>query len=307
MKNNIFLKLIFCFILVFRFSSVAKASPDESVCPSEDSITNSLSLKESAYFNNLLAQGLNAPLESFLHLWSEETIVTNNDDTYFLKCLENDETVFSYEIMIERNCRPDVLYSWGPLAKLQNIQRHLPDGEIWRNNPNPYKTSTGVWATISPVSTFNYGLIPIRFKLKKGTPFTNKDSRWSDSDGIIAYSLPDLMDFIIPSGKYIESWSYGTSELYDEIIKDILQIRSGEKVVTYYHLTQDLVHTTNNIKRVFKSGVPENEKQTETVLKTRLLELIKMILADEGKVYYQNGVCHNRKAHYTEKPTYFNQ
>lgn len=288
------------------FSMVANASTEESICLPEDVPAESQFLKEKSYFEDLLNRGMNAPLQDFLHLWAEEKTSTVDEDTYFLKCLENDETVFSYEAMLEKNCQPDVLYSWGPLSKLNNIQRHLPDGEDWTGNPNPYKTSTGVWATISPVSTFNYGLIPIRFKLKKETPFTNRKD--TDREGIIAYSLPDLMDFIIPSGEYIESWSYGTIELYDEIVKDILRIRSGKKVVTYYHLTQDLVHTTNNIKRVFKSGVPENEKQTEAVLKTRLLALIKMILNNEGKVSYQNQACRNWKMHYsTEKPTYFNQ
>jgi hypothetical protein len=122
-------------------------------------------------------------------------------------------------------------YSWGPPKKVENIRKIIGDGQTWNGPPNG-NAGVGngrVWATISPVSTYSYGLVPIRFKFKPKTRFSENQEK----SGTVQDNYHGLEDFIIYDSSVIESWSYGTPEHYDEIIKDILRISSGKRAIAY--------------------------------------------------------------------------
>ncbi len=247
------------------------------------------------YFQELLKKGMSAPIEDFLHLW-----YANHDnptkETYFFSCEPASWTPLN---LGKPGCQPDVLYSWGPQTKLMTIETSLKNDGKWTGNPN--SRSNGVWATISPVSTYSYGLVPIRFKIKPGTSYL---ASYGTTSGV-SYVSGILEDFIIGDASVIESYSYGTPEHYDEIIKDIRQLSSGKRAIMYVNNRGEM---GNGMARVYAAGVPERGPQDETQLKTVLLEMIRMILNGEGRIVYAKGACHNRAQHFaSDKPTYFNQ
>lgn len=281
-------------ILLFFYTSQVFSSPVEQ--PHENEIS---------YFKDLLSRGMNAPIQDFLHLWYPND-VDPSVNTYFFDCLENvNQHTFSHKIMMKKNCIPEVLYSWGPKIKLENINANLKN-ENWKmikaNRPR------FLWATMSPVSSYSYGLIPIRFKMKKHYSIDQMLS--SDVSSELSAYENSLMDFIINNANAIESYSYGMPEHYDEIIKDIQQIASKKKSLQYSFNNTYL--NLNGMNRVYMSGVPERGDQDEVTLKRNLLEMIRMILNNEGAVIINPSLKMNsidlRTQHFSsERPTYFNE
>src|SRR3569623_1459155 len=111
---------------------------------------------------------------------------------------------------------------------------------------------------------------------------------------------------VIDGAGVIESYSYGTPEIYDEVVRDTLRIASGKPARTY---TEGIGRWNNatGMERVYGAGVGERTDQTETLLKSRFLALIDSILNHQGRIIYSSGVCQNRRLHYaTTHPTYIN-
>jgi hypothetical protein len=252
---------------------------------------------EVQYFQDLLKRASTAPISDFLHLWLPNQI-NENIDGYHLDCFK-DNNLFPKKTLTDRTCSPDVLYSWGPLAKLNSLKNEISDDKqswnIFLNNRR------NIWATISPVSTYSYGIIPIRFKFKPQTHF----SRSFNQDGVYFIGGFALLDFTFFKGEVLESWSYGTPEHYDEIIKDIKRFLSGKKALSYTGLREGL---TLDMQAVYNAGVPERGSQDEATLRRNLTLMIKMILEDKGQVFYAPGTDHDRVKHFaTDHPTYFNE
>lgn len=263
-----------------------------------------------AYFEALLKKGMSAPISDFLRLWYPANLNLKNQ-AYFFSCESQPWGALQADASgsIPSRCAPDVLYSWGPRVKLETMKKQLANGAEWKGSPNPHPGSTGdLWLTISPSSSFSYGLIPIRVKIKPGVRFTTSPDEKPGIVNVPNQQREHLADFVISDASVIESWSYGNPELYDEIVKDILQISSGNRAITYnlwdFPGANDIQGT--GLDRLYKGGTSERGAQSEETLKRNLLELIRMILAGDGRIHYASGTCHNRIVHFsTLKATYF--
>ncbi len=254
---------------------------------------------EITYFKNLLERAHTAPIEDFLHLWFPEDEVPNTDG-YLMNCLDFNSRKFIVKMRekLTDDCKPDLLYSWGPVQKLDNLKNELPSGGDWKLKLN---SNRSIWATVSPVATYSYGLIPIRFKFKKQVAFTFGFT--NTSDAVAVGNQYGLMDFIFDSGEVLESWSFGTPEHYDEIVKDIRRWMSGKIAVGY-----STVGTGHRIDAVYSIGVAERGAQDEQTLRKNLTRLIEMILNGDSEIRYAAGIPHDRALHFaTDMPTYFNE
>jgi hypothetical protein len=140
-----------------------------------------------------------------------------------------------------RECTPDTLYSWGGPEKVIWYLENLPSGKKW-----PGKLSRTLFTVPSAASTFGYGLYPIRVKLKPGvkarlvvdpTSYTcegylsdgtlNDESvkntvvaRYRKSGG------QSLLEYAVCSSDVMESWSFGTPELFEEVLRDQAWMKS---------------------------------------------------------------------------------
>lgn len=266
--------------------SATKKSKDQGKAPSEERV---------AYFKNLLQRAQTAPIEDFLELWFPEDVAPYTEG-YIERCFNFRDT--NYQNNFYSDCNPDVLYSWGPEIKLKKIVLELKDEYIWGSKLNGTR---GVWATISPVSSYAYGPIPIRLKLKKSAKFSETGSSWTITN-FAARGV--LVDYFIPASSTLESISYGTPEHYDEIVKDIKRISSGKKALTYGNALVEKV----GMQTLYEGGIQETGPQNEATLRARLALMIEMILDGRGEVIYAPGVPRDRAQHFhTDRPTYFNE
>jgi hypothetical protein len=137
---------------------------------------------------------------------------------------------------LKEGCEFDLLYSWGSLKKARNIVNDLKLNQDWnRNFLRPIYTSP------FPSSTFMYGDIPLRFKLKKETKFRGLcstckcpkyDKRFSNTAWYVSKTIsPSVVAFevLLCSPDVIESVSYGTKEHFEETLKDIAWVTSSYK------------------------------------------------------------------------------
>lgn len=140
-------------------------------------------------------------------------------------------------------CEPDTLYSWSDIkwadVRLQSLQTPEWNG-IWRH----------LFLTRAPISTFPYGNISMRIKLKAGVKFKDSKARCDvpveEAETTVYVRTSMLSEFIICSPKVIHSISYGTKEHYDEIIRDYSQHKLNPAAASYYYLMSpkfDLFHT----------------------------------------------------------------
>jgi hypothetical protein len=258
------------------------------------------------YFANLLKRGMNAPIEDFLKTWypNRPVIGKGDGDDYIIRCQEKPWMgLRTKNDSIPEECAPDVLYSWGSKAKVDTIEKTLVDSRKWIGavNPNGEIGKGTVYATPSAVSTFMYGQIPVRIKLKPKTQF--RIAGVADIYGAVGYRNDTYQDFLISDASVIESWSYGTPEHYDEIIRDIQRFSSGMPGIRYVRGEP----SGKGIDRIFSSGNIDGKINNEQVLKGALLEMIRTILAGEGRIFYSKNTCRNRTEHFlSDKPTYMN-
>lgn len=243
-----------------------------------------------------------------LRLWYPQK-QGSTQETYFFKCQRTPWSGLSYTpgSFLSDQCTPDVVYSWGPLAKLQNIQANAPDGAEWSGllNPTPAAIRSNfpvVYATLSPVATYQYGLIPIRMKLKSDVKIMGvKDLKVRRHE--MSYYDWGGNDFFISHGIALDNWSFGTAEHYDEIVRDIRNFITSDKGIAY-----DTKNPTGRgIDRIFNVKAWDGNTPGEQVLRRSLLEMIRMILKKEGRIYYQKDSCRNREIVFrTTKPSYIN-
>ncbi len=260
------------------------------------------------HFIKLLKSGMKAPLKDFLKLWYPERkrIGKKGDENdTILKCQQN-KAQPGYTTSggaIPEPCAPDVLYSWGPKEKVETLAEAMSDGKKWRGSPNPKaKVRSGIlFASNSAVSTYMYGPVGVRIKLKPKTPFPVLE--FGGVERAVGYRDSYYQDFGISDSSVIESWSYGTPEHYDEIVRDLQRISSG-KAATLYRAAP---LNSTGLSRIYDIGPIDSRDNNETTLKANLLEMIRMILAGEGRIHYSKGACRNRAEHFlTDKPSYIN-
>jgi hypothetical protein len=229
------------------------------------------------YFEKLLAQGPDAPLDSFMRLWYPDRKGVSTYDSLFEACLSSHSKCGGH-IQI------DTVYSWGPLAKIKSLESRMRDGGEWHGNPNPgHRLDT----LASPLGSYGYGIVPVRIRL---SPIP----AWMEVVLRLDY------DYVV--GDEIESWSYGTPEHYDEIVRDYLRFKSGEPWIGYMPTADD----HDNDRLFFESSL-DGHAFNPDALKNSLREMIRMVLNGEGRIYYAKGQCRNRSLEFqTRFPTYFN-
>lgn len=108
-------------------------------------------------------------------------------------------------------------------------------------------------------------------------------------------------EFNISDAAVNESWSYGTPEQYDEIVKDIIRISSGKRAQGYYVFEPKGIGIERFIGYL-SDGLADNEE----TLKQSLLGMLEMILNGKGRIHYAKEICRNRNLHFsTRHHSYF--
>lgn len=252
-----------------------------------------------AYFYSLVQKGENASINELLQFWDASKSPSSVVASSLLSACQVQpwgalRTINQGDI--PANCRPDVLYSWGSVEKISTLLGVLADGGTWRGKPNPVANTGGVYATISPVGTFNYGSDPIRIRLKPGIRFGNIDQNPAPNR-VMYEPRRGVNDFLIDRAEAIESWSFATPQHYDEIVEDILRIVSGSNAVVYVLRVPE----ESGLSRLFNLTVPERGFANEELLKQNLLRMLSRIVHEQGRVMYSSGTCRNENMHFMNK------
>ncbi len=284
---------------------VSEAKLSEN-CDTTDDIDLSLNSPNLSKFREILRKGEAASsIEDFLILWNPK-----NDQpdihSYFDDCAdsENGMAPIRGNSHIFEECKPDALYSWGPFAKILTFQKTMPSNNAWSKVLNP--GFDGIWSTVSPTATTIYGEFQVRIKPKRSSNFrlffgNNNDYKRAYPGAVNVATWPNTAgahaSFIFYVGETIESWSYGTAEQYDEIIKDLRRRNSSKTWVGW-----DMREYKEPIS---DAGYPREIAKAKE-LKHNLFSLIQLILNRKGGVFYAPGTCPSRKQHFsTDRPTYF--
>jgi hypothetical protein len=243
---------------------------------------------------------------------------------------------------IDRPCRPDTLYSWGSMKKIEILKQQMGKGE-WSE-----QFSKQLFATFLPVGTFFYGDLPIRIKLKKNLNFKQigyndcrLDKRLSnrkirENQTTVFYdvrALPDggpvpngeyLYDFIICSPEVIESWSYGQKEHFDEVIRDLkwitdnankgsfvsyTQLRNGEPGIDINFEDRPFVRYFTHSKRRTEGQTIDGYEVNEKTLYKNISSFFRIANEGQGDVFFNpnSTISNTIDEHFsTNKKTYFN-
>ncbi|RZA00611.1 MAG: hypothetical protein EOP11_18110 [Proteobacteria bacterium] len=286
----------------------------QSRCDPEDGKLSAADSPQLAYFESLLARGTKAPLENFLRPWFPDAPQIGSESTFF-SCEAHEEgpLKISPDGTVPEKCRPDTLYSWGPYAKLEAVAERLSDSTEWKDSANSRGMARGaLFTSISPISTFGYGPVLLRFKLKPGTSMVKTD--FEGKQGQVGVRTDAFHDLVIADASVIESWSSGTPEIYDEVVRDILRYKNKQRRTVYRERdlhergapSEAAWREKKGIADLYQQATDQNI-QDEEGLKLNLLELIRQILANEGGVSFVKGACTNRAQHFaTRMPSYFN-
>ncbi|MNS82310.1 hypothetical protein D3C72_1160510 [compost metagenome] len=122
---------------------------------------------------------------------------------------------------LERGCQPDTLYSWGTWEKVLALKQVM-------GNKGPWQKGRSFYASRGPITTFGYGDIPVRIKLKSGVKF-KKGFLYLDCSNVNAEESKTTVyyrkdgewsDWAFCDSNVVHSWSYGTKEHYDEMVKE---------------------------------------------------------------------------------------
>ena len=181
-----------------------------------------------------------------------------------------------------------------------------------------------LFSTATPVSTYGYGPVSIRLKLKPGTRFkiiesvegkTCKDIlkrkliKQSELNKVVVarfvqFNETSFLDYIVCSPQVISSWSYGTPEHYDEIHSDV-----------EWRMTHDSAEWDSYVKMSGKETFPNSSgldvyetTYGENYLKMYLSLHRSLAKANLGQIFFAEGEKRERSEHFaTNFPIYFNQ
>lgn len=204
-------------------------------------------------------------------------------------------------------CLPDTLYSWGPDVKLKNLEQWMGNGK-WVSEFRPLFTIP------SPFSTFGYGPISIRIKLKRNLKWKVNDFGCSGTKeeykNTIYVRNKDYFDVVICSPEVIESWSVGYKEHYDEIIKDKNWIQKNDCSSDKCYIYQSAQFCSDSNMRCFNRNI-DNYDFAERTFKSNLEVLLDFIESEKSKLYCNPSVkkedCTIENHFQTNHPIYFNE
>jgi hypothetical protein len=209
-------------------------------------------------------------------------------------------------------CQPDTLYSWGPMIKIKELKNFMGNGaKAWTS------LSRNIFFARSAISTFGYGEVPIRVKLKAGVKFKSSDFACQGAadreiETTVFYRDDGYYsDWVICSPKVIASWSYERPKHYDEMIKDFRRHsdRSHKAAdVDYYSFDQNSVNT---IFSDYGGPTVDYHDFSLNFWQRNLLEILKHTKAGDGEIMYNPDLPASEKteeAHFrTAHPIYFNE
>ncbi len=200
-------------------------------------------------------------------------------------------------------CKPDVLYSWGPMVKILDLKKFMGDQGTWNSGFRK------VFLSHSPLATFGYGDYTIRVKFKKNVRWSRTSVTNCDPNaGAVVHYLPwhPGLDYGFCSPDAVESWSYGTREHYDEVIKDYLWFKDP------VHTQRGEIETYDNagFAQLFQKNWDSHDFSESTL--QRYLGLWQtLITQDKGEVFVNPDAPaseRTRAAHFkTTRPIYFNE
>jgi hypothetical protein len=207
------------------------------------------------------------------------------------------------------SCIPDTLYSWGDYGKVIWFRDRYEKSGNWNA---PFERD--LFATQSPVATFGYGPVPLRFKLKAGT---KAKVSTQNSTRRTCKSIPDDekvdtilinhwqvgggtgVDYVICSMGPVESWSYGTKQHYDEIIRDLNWIE------THDYIDYELYYKKAGVDLFFDNSLDGHEF-SRNVLWQHLRNVRQLIDLELGGVFHQNSAGKEAQHFKTKLPIYYN-
>jgi hypothetical protein len=245
------------------------------------------------YFKGLLSRDPNTiPLNDFLKLWDPVKGDGLKAGSAYFDCenwpMGTINKGFKLDGPVPSECHPDVLYSWGPPVKSKSIFDHLQDGTEWTGPINQgAKVKSGtVFTSLSAVSTFGFGDVLLRLKIKPTAPYHYV--QFGAKMGEVAVR-PNFTyhDVAVQDSSLVESASQGTPEIYDELVRDILHFKSKQRISAYTPNDEE------GLSRIFHELVDGHDNSV-LHLKKNLLELIREIVNGEGVITYNKGSCRNR-------------
>lgn len=225
-----------------------------------------------------------------------------------VRCPECDKNTYSEEvkdneIFNEKN-KPDTLYSWTKIEWAKSRFDSLLT-EKWQGMWRP------LFLTRAPLSSYPYGEVSLRIKLKAGVKFKREKSHCEvpiiEAESTIYMFSGMMNEFVICSPKVIESISIATKEHYDEMIRDYLQHKSKPQFASYY---MRIGNSEDN--GFFDSGhiCPDSVCYKEDKLISNLKTTLELISNNQSQIVFNPDVpIKNRSAkeHFnTTSPIYFN-
>lgn len=200
-------------------------------------------------------------------------------------------------------CRGDTFYSWGSLHKIESLKKVMGQG-IWQ------KQMQALYLARTPISSFGYGPYAVRVKVRSDVSWKRIDySVTPCSSGNVDKTIyfrtkpvyeSALFDIIVCSPQVIESWSYGTREHYDEIVKDvewtILKKRSEELTEMYI----------NDPKFLNEKGIDGMDFRVEGIY-PRLKNHLNLSRENKGEIFSNPSISRRAEHFQTRYPIYFNE
>lgn len=169
----------------------------------------------------------------------------------------NDKDGFPYNTerfgqFISKECRPEVVYSWGSIKKAEAIINGLKNSESWQVPISKFSPGhRTLFAALTPVSTFFYGNVPLRIKLRKDVQFIaysnsvlvgnvclkKNPNGLKNEVYIVKKNLAfggAVFEIQICGYNVVDSISLNTQEHYDETLRDLLWITQKNGGYAYF-------------------------------------------------------------------------
>lgn len=222
--------------------------------------------------------------------------------------------------ILDPECSPDTLYSWGSYEKIAWFLENLSDKDDWSG-----ALPRGLFTVHSPAATFGYGQIPMRIKIKPHVKFkllVNPQS--STCEGLKKLNLMtddeatstiftrirldsdsfSFLEHLVCSKDVIESWSFGTAEHYDEILRDHTWMTTQHVYNWESYLKRD------GIDSYIGTDIDKQQYETDFSIQNfnNQMNYLRILSTNEyGKVSAEKGNKVFKKRHFnTTKPIYFN-
>ncbi|MCI5071434.1 hypothetical protein MRY82_00630 [bacterium] len=260
----------------------------------------------------------------------------NLKNSWYGKCRNKDfyyypiqEITIAGTSKLQDKCRPEFLYSWGNEKKLEELKSVAGNG-AWSHGFAPSISDAlsdqnirVLYMGLTPASTFPYGDVMVRLKVRPDVSFINIESEWfrhnwgadcskvsqNIKDNVIVYkyrvfdgpALPAYqvyLEYQACSPRVFESWSHDTKYNYDEIVKDYLWMMYGEswtsEHIAYQYLVDGLSiqQTETYGKGRFHQQNIDGARWTKENFTQMLKVQIDRIKVKKGEVFYHNA-CFN--------------